>query len=384
MIKEVLFLSNGHGEDRIACTLIEYWKRYKPEDNIRALAMVGEGRFYRQNDIPLIVEPAVMPSAGFSYLNLMRLGQDVKAGLVSHLMSQIRELKRMKGCLDLVVSVGDIVPVIGASLLSCPVAFIGCALSDHYLQNGKNTYDPIQKYLLKKRQALVFPRDHLTFFNLSKLGLNVRDCGNPMIDCIEYSQDIQLEHPYPNVLLLPGSHHDSIENFKQLIFYLKSWKEQFNFLVILSQDSFKTIFSRILLQNGWHKKGEGFSNHYSYLKLIPSRQFGDAINIADAAIGTSGTANEQCVSHAIPVLSFKTKGKQYTHSFADAQQRLLGDALSYIKDCCGDKLLFRLRFVLTNKSYRHRVKQIATERFGAKGSAGRIVQEIHSHFFPGS
>jgi uncharacterized protein (TIGR03492 family) len=56
--------------------------------------------------------------------------------------------------------------------------------------------------------------------------------------------------------------------------------------------------------------------------------FKTLLSQAKLALSTSGTAAEQAASFGIPVLGFPTSGPQYTPRFAEAQQRLLGEALT--------------------------------------------------------
>ena len=63
--------------------------------------------------------------------------------------------------------------------------------------------------------------------------------------------------------------------------------------------------------------------------------FEEILNNCDLAISMSGTAAEQVIGIAKPVVQIEGFGPQFTKSFAEAQRRLLGDFVfcckNYIK-----------------------------------------------------
>ncbi len=63
---EILVISNGHGEDVIAASIVEALTALAKVSKITALPLVGEGYAYKKLQIPLIGTVKTMPSGGFN------------------------------------------------------------------------------------------------------------------------------------------------------------------------------------------------------------------------------------------------------------------------------------------------------------------------------
>ena len=74
-----LIISNGHGEDLIACNLIRALKKHNTNSTITVCPLVGQGHHYKQeNQHPIIQNPS-FPSGGF-----VRSLTDLLADLLTH------------------------------------------------------------------------------------------------------------------------------------------------------------------------------------------------------------------------------------------------------------------------------------------------------------
>ena len=83
--QNLLFLSNGHGEDTIACRVIEALHGINPDISLEVLPIVGEGKvfekFKEDGWLSKIGSSTCLPSGGFSNQSLSGLVSDLQAGL---------------------------------------------------------------------------------------------------------------------------------------------------------------------------------------------------------------------------------------------------------------------------------------------------------------
>lgn len=391
----VLFISNGESEDAMALSLIRYWLHFNQDDRVAALAIAGSGKAYIANDIPLIAPPMTLPSNGFAYQSFKWLFKDFEAGLISHIQGQYKTLKKLSNQIDYVVGVGDIVPVIATWIIDKPNAFVGCAMSDYYINPPKSkpsSYSNTKISMLKKTRSLVFPRDQLTTNNLLKLGVNAEYHGTPMMDCIEYDNNLNLGlSKYARVIgILPGTHDDRRENFRKIIDSLIkiNFKKPYTYLVAVSKKEDIPKYSKDLSERNWFIQSTDpkhyiLKNNKDEIHLIYGA-FGNVVMSSHIIIGTSGTGNEQAVGIGVPVISFPCGTIQYTKKFAEAQKRLLGSALTYIPspEPSSELLMKCIEQAFNDQKYRDEVKRIAVERFGEFGASERIVYRILQQITP--
>ena len=88
----ILIISNGHGEDTIAMNLIHAIQKTTPHTAIMACPLVGKGTAYSNNQIKTILKNPTFPSGGF-IRSIKDLIIDIKAGLISHIRTQIKTIK---------------------------------------------------------------------------------------------------------------------------------------------------------------------------------------------------------------------------------------------------------------------------------------------------
>ena len=146
---KILFITNGHGEDTIAARIIDELHGH----DISAFPIVGDGSAFAHKNINILGPRRKMPSGGFIYQSLQNMIKDLTSGLASTVIKEIRELRSLKGKFDIVVSIGDIVPIVGALFTKTGFIFVGCAKSDYY----SYSYTPWEKFLLKNIARLPCP-----------------------------------------------------------------------------------------------------------------------------------------------------------------------------------------------------------------------------------
>lgn len=398
----ILLISNGHGEDRIALNLAREWQAQSAEVEFQALALVGTGLAYRQAQIPLLHAGFELPSQGFAYLHPLKLWQDLRAGLPRHLYQSWKQLKQAR--FEGVIAVGDIVSLWAARQCACPYVFVACALSDYYLgeNSPRTSFDPVQLYCLRQDKARVYARDALTDQNLKARGVDSLFLGNPMLESSQQDRVSSSAKPtfYPlsqqdnaqrarlQLVFLPGSHVDAAQNLKDILWYCHPFLSQNPCLIFLPIPgaALKQACREVLLRAAWQavktgpeRQVELWQHQTNRLMLLDAEAYPLALDRADIAIGLSGTANEQAVARGVPVLSFDGRGLQYTPSFAEAQQRLLGPGLNYMGPPHPQLISWQLNHMRQHLAlYKKQAQKSAQQRFGEAGAVERIVKDLRS------
>jgi uncharacterized protein (TIGR03492 family) len=126
----ILLLSNGHGEDLSGALIATELRArgYRAE----ALPLVGHGRAYDQAAIPLLGRTREYSTGGLGYTSLWGRLTEVVQGQVGYLLRRLALLFRIAHRYDLVVVVGDVLPVAAAWLSWRPVVTYLVAYSSHY------------------------------------------------------------------------------------------------------------------------------------------------------------------------------------------------------------------------------------------------------------
>ena len=306
---DVLVLSNGHGEDAIACSVVQELMTSPAIRSIKVLPIVGEGKSFRKLGLQNVCErSAVMPSGGFIYRRPLALVRDLKSGLVGLTVDQMRALKAWVDdvvereeaeAIPVLVAVGDVVPLL-FSAIACRrfrkkrkgmeaeveveveeserkeplVVFVGCAKSQYYLkasrQEKKCVYYRWERWLLSRSCCrLVAPRDKLTAEVLERhLGEKVKYLGNPMMDNIEPSGLIETWRNEEEtkkktrkwVTLLPGTRPgEMMRNAVQILSVCalvgrRCSDTAFAFVLSIPDSSQMEAFDSLVLESGWRRR----------------------------------------------------------------------------------------------------------------------------------
>ena len=107
MAQKLLYISNGHGEDNHSSHIIRTLRAIRPELEIAALPIVGEGNAYRKINVPIVGPTYTLPSGGFTYMNRLRLIDDIRAGLLTMTWKQYKAMKAYVNQVDFVAATGD-------------------------------------------------------------------------------------------------------------------------------------------------------------------------------------------------------------------------------------------------------------------------------------
>lgn len=416
----LLILSNGHGEDAIALRIVKQIQQQSTVE-IVALPIVGEGRLYRELNIPLIGAVQVLPSGGFLYMDGKQLMRDVNGGLLQLTLSQIKAVRSWTrspgGGKKMILAVGDLVPLLFAWLSGADYAFVGTAKSEYYVRDeagvlprksrrawwenfSGSIYHPWERWLMSRpRCKAVFPRDTLTTEILQKWSIPTFDLGNPMMDNLEpviaprfYAANAQQqETARPLVItLIPGSRPpEAYENWTLILMAVGSLLVNFRdrslvFLGAIAPGLDCNTIQQILESQGWIPCGADdvslgdpktltFKQKGAAL-TITQTAFNDCLHQADLAIAMAGTATEQFVGLGKPAVAIVGQGQQFNPLFAEAQSRHLGISVILIDK--PNQAAKALESLLQDPDRLQLIAENGVRRMGKPGAAKRIAESV--------
>src|SRR5690606_19353837 len=104
---KLLFVTNGHGEDRLALCLVRALGASLPGAEIRAVPLVGEGRLLEEAGIAVAGPRVRVPSGGLVRPTAGAVWRDLRAGLVRQFRRQMRFLREQAAWAQAAIAVGD-------------------------------------------------------------------------------------------------------------------------------------------------------------------------------------------------------------------------------------------------------------------------------------
>jgi len=393
----ILLLSNGHGEDLSGALIATELRArgYRAD----ALPLVGHGRAYDQAGIPLLGRTREYSTGGLGYTSLWGRLTEVFQGQVGYLLRRLALLFRIARRYDLVVVVGDVLPVAAAWLSWRPVVTYLVAYSSHY--EGRLSLPwPSGACLASARFRRVLSRDALTASDLSEqLGRPLEFLGNPFFDAaVAASEPLATGQPVPaqRLGLLPGSRlPEALHNLELMLAVLAQLPEHLQqpdqlglsaaLVGGLGPEEVAPLASRL----GWRLDSE--AGTITRLRRGPLRlelvwgRFAAVLQHSDLVLSMTGTAAEQAVGLGKPVLQLVGSGPQFTDNFAEAQRRLLGPSLFCAEGRSGSaeqregtaRLLAQLLGELQGDgALAERCHRNGLERIGAGGGTARIADAI--------
>lgn len=401
MAQKLLYISNGHGEDNHSSHIIRTLRAIRPELDIAALPIVGEGNAYRKIDVPIVGPTYTLPSGGFTYMNRLRLIDDIRAGLLTMTWQQYKAMKAYAEQVDFVAATGDTIGQAFALLSGKPFVSFISPLSAMY--EGKLNMDLILWQILKSpRCKAVATRDAYTAKDLHKQGLEkVTFGGIPSLDRLKPAgKDIQLADSEKMVALLPGSRTaEAVRNFKlemQLARYAAQIDPNIKFRAALVPSVMAAVES-IAAAEGWalarYEREDGtpwvsLSSAGDDLKpveiLCYSDAFSDIACRSTLVVGMAGLAVDQAMAIGKPIVQIAGEGPQFTYAFAEAQDRLLGLSVQTIGTKAADDAILRAAAqcvvrTLGDETYQQKCVENGLARFGPFGASARIANLILTH-----
>ena len=161
----ILLLSNGHGED-LSGALIGL-ELQKLGHRLDALPLVGHGRAYAQAGLPLLGRTREYSTGGLGYTSLLARLTEVLQGQVLYLLGRLTLLARVAHRYDLILVVGDVIPVLAAWLSGRPFATYLVAYSSHYEGRLRLPW-PCGSCMQSRRSLRLYSRDQLTADDLRR------------------------------------------------------------------------------------------------------------------------------------------------------------------------------------------------------------------------
>ena len=387
----LLLLSNGHGEDLSGALLGQALKAQG--HNVEALPLVGRGNPYSEATIPLVGRTREFSTGGLGYTTLRGRLTELIQGQVIYLLRRLLRLIRIAGRYDLVVVIGDVIPVMAAWLCQRPVATYLVAYSSHYEGRLRLPW-PCGSCLKSQRFQAVFSRDALTAQDLSEqLKREVVFVGNPFMDSV-LSPSTRLPYARRRLGLLPGSRRPELEHNLVLllgvidqILILQHSPGDLEIDLALVGALGDEHLNNIAQSHGWSLVlGQGSSParlEKNGRQIQVRRQgFTSVLCGSDLLLCMAGTAAEQAVGIAKPVLQLPGQGPQFTAGFAEAQRRLLGPTVFCAANPCQEEGQLRataklaielLERSVNDPDLRRDCREQAMQRLGPQGGGRKMA-----------
>ncbi len=408
--QNLLFLCNGHGEDTIACRVIEALHEINPDISHEVLPMVGDGKAFtkllKDGWLAKIGPSTFLPSGGFSNQSFSGLVLDLKAGLLGSLWRQWTLIKRSARAGRIIVAVGDLLPLLLAWASGANYFFIGTPKSDYTWASGPRSslsdvyhrlkgteWDPWEYWLMRSsRCKMVAVRDKITARGLRKHGVKALSPGNPMMDGMAKTECPNGFEKYRRLILLCGSRlPEAYQNFKKLLIAIQLIQISSSIAVFvpLSSSSMRKKIELILAELGFKSTYQsiceiGISEIWkknSLLILIGFNQFSSWAKWGEVGVANAGTATEQLVGLGIPCVSLPGKGPQFNFNFAKRQSRLLGGAVAISNGY--ETLAKQVGFLLNSDFDREIIGLRGSRRMGPEGGSQAIALSISTHLSQG-
>ena len=391
---KILLLSNGHGEDLSGSLLGR--QLIISGNSVEALPIVGKGIHYQKEKIKIIGKTQEFKTGGIGYNSLKGRLLEIFGGEIIYFLRKLYLSYKVRKKYDFYLVVGDIVPVFFAWVAKKEFFIYLVAYSSHY-EGRLNLPFPCKHFLISKKAKKIYSRDALTAIDLTRqLKKKVSFMGNPFMDKFSLV-DKKLDTISLSIGLFPGSRFP--ENLNNILLILEVLEEMsnlkyfekiaFNFAIVnvLTRSKIKQILNK----RKWIYLEKISKNTLKFrYKLIQVNfswnSFEEILVKSKCIISMAGTATEQAIGLAKPVIQIEGKGPQFTKSFAEAQRRLLGNyvfcANNYKnkKDQINKtiKLIIKVIYLIKlNKKFLSYCNDDAKLRMGDKNSCIKIVEDLN-------
>lgn len=380
----LLFLSNGHGEDLNGSLIVKALQESYPQMKVAAMPLVGAGGAYRRLDVPIIGPTRTLPSGGIWYMNPLYLLKDLFSGLIGLTWQQMRAVQRYSQKCDLLVAVGDIVPIGLAQLTGRPYVAFVVSTSSYY--EGQVKLPWLTAQCLRSPQCQkIYTRDALTARHLQQQRYtNTTFIGCPFMDTLTPTgKSLNLQPNQPMIALLPGSRlPEALENFTLQLRLCErlSCQKTLQFQAALVPNIKESQLQALATQESWHYTPGTLTKNNTIIHYHFDA-FPDILHQSNLVIGMAGTAVEQAVGLGKPIVQIAGKGPQFTYRFAEAQMRLLGPSITTIGTGPATGAILaeaaaKILHILGDKQYLETCVKNGQERIGPIGASQRFAQEI--------
>jgi len=307
-------ISNGHGEDMIAATIVGALED-QPIANV--FPLVGNGAAFTSMGItPTITQPP-LPSGGF-VVGLNDFLNDIRAGFFGQFWRQSAALRQSTASAQLVV--GDVYALFMATRhTKRPTVFFPTAKSERAIPHYA-----IERLFIKSKAQLVFPRDIETHRMFQSHGIRSRFFGNPMFDHMVSNAQKQSEL---SVALLPGSRNEGIGNIGLMLDVIDqlNLNRPADFCFALPKHFDEHTLAVAIANRPWVIQSSPLQLQHAKQSICiqVSHSFFDVLQAANVVIGLAGTANEQAMHAKRQLISFVGTGPQSNKQRFLAQHQLI-------------------------------------------------------------
>ena len=392
-MSKILILSNGHGEDLSGSLVAKQF--IKSGASVDALPIVGKGIHYEKENIKIIGKTKEFSTGGIGYNSFKGRLTEIFGGEIIYLLRRLYLTYKIRSKYDYFFVVGDIVPVFFAWVCKKNFFTYLVAYSSHY--EGKLKLPWPSKFFLLSRQAKrIYTRDLLTANDLTlQLKRKVSFLGNPFMDKY-FLKNEEFKISDFNVGIFPGSRFPEIlDNCVLILELLEAMSDlsyfkkiEFNFAIVNALSPLK--ISEIFNNREWICLEKTNDNNvlkfqFNFLKVnLFWNSFDEILLKSRFCISMAGTAAEQAVGLAKPVIQIEGKGPQFTKSFAEAQRRLLGKhvfcATNYKnkKDQINSTIILIIKVIYLiklNKKFLISLNDTAKERLGDDNACIKMVED---------
>ena len=388
---DLLFISNGHGEDLNGSLICAALQAQNPQLVLAALPIVGGGGAYRRRGLPLLLQGRDLPSGGMVYQG-SNLWKDLASGWLSQTLAQLRAARRLGPGYRLVLSVGDHVPLLFAWLTGRPTVVFLVSTSSYY--EGRLRLSPLTRWLCNRSAVrLVLTRDAFTARDLQSQGLaKARFLGYPIMDALGATAahaSAGERHDAIPIALLPGSRQPEAQANLALLLQVCERLAQsapdrpWLFEAAVVPGTVGAQLEQELHQSGWTLTADGVQAVVkgSLRVSLRSDAFAAILQRARLVLGMAGTAVEQAVGLGKPVVQLVGRGPQFSYAFAEAQMRLLGEAVFTVGNSAAgtreihsaSALILQL---LADPDLPQLCHQCGLERVGPAGGSAAIAQAL--------
>ena len=381
-MKPVLLLSNGHGEDLsgalVACQLIQRGIA------VEALPLVGHGASYRQLGIPVLGRTRNCSTGGLGYTSLAGRIAELLEGQMLYVLNRLLLLRRRRRHYGLVLAVGDLLAVLGGWFSGLPTAVYLVAYSSHYEGRLRLPW-PCGWLLGRPGIRAIWSRDELSAADLSRqLGRPASFLGNPFLDAVSGNEAPPAGAGDPELLLVPGSRlPEAARNLALMLELLAQLpvKRRLRMRAALVPGLERACIAQLAAPLGWQLEGEDRLVRGPLELELSWGGFGQLLPRAQLVLCSAGTAAEQAVGLAIPVLQLPGQGPQFTPGFAEAQRRLLGAGVFCAPDPASAaelarQLLEQQLDPIRGPALRQQLATIGRERIGRPGGSQAMAGAI--------
>ena len=381
-MKPVLLLSNGHGEDLsgalVASQLIQMGIA------VEALPLVGHGTRYRQLGIPVLGRTRNCSTGGLGYTSLAGRIAELLEGQMLYVLNRLLLLRRRRRHYGLVLAVGDLLAVLGGWFSGLPTAVYLVAYSSHYEGRLRLPW-PCGWLLGRPGIRAIWSRDELSAADLSRqLGRPVCFLGNPFLDAVSGNEAPPAGAGDAELLLVPGSRlPEAARNLALMLELLAQLPRgrRLRLRAALVPGLERACIAQLAAPLGWQLEGEDRLVRGPLELELSWGGFGQLLPRAQLVLCSAGTAAEQAVGLAIPVLQLPGQGPQFTPGFAEAQRRLLGAGVFCAPDPASAaelarQLLEQQLDPIRGPALRRQLATIGKERIGRPGGSQAMAGAI--------